>query len=547
MNISQQNSYSYLTLPKAKKLLEINKMLTQSLNLEEVLKNLITAASELVSITDTFMIYLYDELTGNLKLAEAIGVKKEALKKISFSPGESIAGKVFLEKKAILFKSEKEIDYYMSNMSEQNYQFYIEGVYRQKIKSVFSVPIIYKERCFGVLVVDNFDQDGLFSKADLEVIQIIADQSAIALEHSNVYHNLLQKNEMLSEAISIHKKFYQLIIEGEGIARILLLLENLIGSKVIHHEMNMYEQGKNFYPIVRGREILGVLELEKPFKHFNEYEQLIVEHACLTIALELTKDSSLLEQEFQFRNEIFNQLVTSLTDYDINRILQYLKWKESGDVQCLILEGQTNPLWEKDKVKDKQWLVLSIERMLTNICGNHFVVTNGFQLIFVVNEIQESKLEKIVKGIKGIIGENKEVLIGVGRKTSINQIATSYKEAVKSINYAKTTKTSNIIEYAKLGMERFFYDIEPQRIEVYIQDKIGNLLSKEPILFETLLCFINNNKNHKETANELHIHGNTLYYRLKKIEEILQIEIYNEKEWVDIVIATRLYVAHHKK
>ncbi|WP_084078034.1 helix-turn-helix domain-containing protein [Ureibacillus massiliensis] len=53
-------------------------------------------------------------------------------------------------------------------------------------------------------------------------------------------------------------------------------------------------------------------------------------------------------------------------------------------------------------------------------------------------------------------------------------------------------------------------------------------------------------KNHKETAKELHIHGNTLYYRLKKIEEILKIDLNNEKEWVDIVIATQLYVASHK-
>ncbi|MBD8027877.1 GAF domain-containing protein [Ureibacillus sp. Re31] len=64
------------------------------------------------------------------------------------------------------------------------------------------------------MIVDNFNQDGIFSDADLEVIQIIADQSAIALEHSRVYQNLLQKNEMLSNTISIHKQFYQFIIDG---------------------------------------------------------------------------------------------------------------------------------------------------------------------------------------------------------------------------------------------------------------------------------------------------------------------------------------------
>lgn len=546
MNSNKHSNNSYLTLPKAKKLLEINKMLTQSLKLEEVLKNLITAASELVQVTDTFMIYLYDELTGKLKLAEAIGVEIEPLKKIVFSPGESITGKVFLEKKAKLFKSEQEIDFYMSNMSEENYQFYYEGVRRQKIKSAFCVPILYKDSCLGVLVVDNFSQDGIFSNADLEVIQIIADQSAIALEHSRVYHHLLQKNEMLSDTISIHKKFYQLIIDGEGIGQILLLLENLIRSKVVHHETNIYKQDSNYYPIVRSHEILGVLELERPFESFPEFEQLIIEHACSAIALELTKNSALLEQEFHIRHEIFNQLLHDLTNSDLKRILNYLQWNDVSDIQCIIIEGAENPLWDKNKLTDKQWLVLSFETMLKSICGNSFVVTNAFQIIVVLPDVKEYQLSQIIKEIETITGNDKQILIGIGRNISIQQISISYNEALQSINYAKTTKLSNIVEYAKLGMERLFHEIDPQRIEIFIQDKIGKLLKTDLLLVETLLCFITKNKNHKETAKELHIHGNTLYYRLRKIEDILQIDLNNEKEWVDIVIATQLYVASHK-
>lgn len=213
------NHNSYLTLPKAKKLLEINKMLTQSLKLEEVLKNLITAASELVQVTDTFMIYLYDELTGKLRIAEAIGVEIEPLKRIEFAPGESITGKVFLEKKSKLFKSEQEIDFYMSNMSEENYQFYYEGVRRQKIKSAFCVPILYQDSCLGVLIVDNFNQDGIFSDADLEVIQIIADQSAIALEHSRVYQNLLQKMRCYRIRFPFIKSFINSLLMGKALDR----------------------------------------------------------------------------------------------------------------------------------------------------------------------------------------------------------------------------------------------------------------------------------------------------------------------------------------
>lgn len=540
-----QTKTSYLDLHKAKKLLEINKLLTQSLKLEDVLKNLITAASELVSITDTFIIYLYDEKVGKLKFKEGKGVDVESLKKLDLSPGESITGQVFSEKKAILFKTEKEIDESMSTMTPENYHYYLKGVYGRKIKSSFSVPIIYKEHCFGSLIVDNFNHDGLFSSADMEVIQIIADQSAIAIEHSRVYHNLLQKNKMLTDSITIHKKFYQIVIDGYGIESILSFLRELIPSRVVHHETNRYKRNGRYFPIVRGQEILGVLELEKPFYEFDENEQIIIEHASLAMALEITKDSALLEQELHFRNEVFNQLINEIQNIDVTRIMNYLKWDQTNAIQCMIVEGVDDSLWKNNKVKEKQWLVISIEKMLKSICKNSFVVTQTFQLIILLPGVTETVQKKIIEEVEGIIGKQK-IIIGIGRQTPLQQLATSYQEALRSISYAKTYKTSNVIEYSKLGMERLFHEMEQQTLDMYIQDKIGTLLDADTVLLETLLCFIKKNKNHKETAAELHIHGNTLYYRLKKVEEILHLSLNNEKEWVDLMIATQLYVATHK-
>ncbi len=541
----QQIETSYLDLHKAKKLLEINKLLTQSLNLEDVLQNLITAASELVNITDTFIIYLYDEKAGKLKFEEGKGVDVESLKKLALDPGESITGQVFTKKKAILFNSEQEIDESMSTMSPENYHYYLKGVYGRKIKSAFCVPIVYKDHCFGVLIVDNFNHHGLFSMSDMEVIKIIADQSAIAIEHSRVYNNLLKKNQLLTDSISIHKKFYQVIIEGYGIKSIIPLLEDLIQSRVIYHETNLFQRNDRYFPIVRGQEILGVLELEKPFAAFVESEQIIIEHASLAMALEITKDSALLEQELHFRNEVFNQLLNEVQHYDVGRIMQYLKWNQINDIQCLVVESAVDSLWKNNKVKEKQWLVLSIEKMLNNICNKSFVVTHTFQLIILLPGVTDNVLKKIIHEVESILGKQK-ILVGIGRKTSLQQLATSYQEALRSISYAKTYKATNIIEYSKLGMERLFHEMEQHTIDMYIQDKIGKLLDSDASLLETLLCFITKNKNHKETAAELHIHGNTLYYRLKKIEEILQFSLNNEKEWVDLMIATQLYVVKHK-
>src|SRR5699024_2718818 len=100
--------------------LDINKMLTASLQLNEILQNVIIAASELIEVSDVLIIYLYDETSNTLYLAEGKGIDKAALQQIAFAPGESIAGKIFAYKQSKLFASEAEIDYYMKNMTEEN-------------------------------------------------------------------------------------------------------------------------------------------------------------------------------------------------------------------------------------------------------------------------------------------------------------------------------------------------------------------------------------------------------------------------------------------
>ena len=133
---------TYMDIRKAKKLFEINKMLTKSLKIEEILQNVIKAAIELIGVSGVFIIYLYDEKTNTLRFAEGQGVDEDAFRKIAFAPGESISGKVFEERKSKLFTSEEEIDASMNNMSEENYQHYFKGVHERKIKSAFVVPII---------------------------------------------------------------------------------------------------------------------------------------------------------------------------------------------------------------------------------------------------------------------------------------------------------------------------------------------------------------------------------------------------------------------
>ncbi|MCJ7989220.1 helix-turn-helix domain-containing protein [Priestia sp. OVS21] len=49
-------------------------------------------------------------------------------------------------------------------------------------------------------------------------------------------------------------------------------------------------------------------------------------------------------------------------------------------------------------------------------------------------------------------------------------------------------------------------------------------IQKEKELLETLKCYLANDQSLKKTAFDLHIHINTLHYRLKQMKELTDID-----------------------
>lgn len=70
---------------------------------------------------------------------------------------------------------------------------------------------------------------------------------------------------------------------------------------------------------------------------------------------------------------------------------------------------------------------------------------------------------------------------------------------------------------------------------------LGELLIDEnKELLETLIAYYNNNKHIKDTAKNLYVHTNTIHYRLKRIEEILKIDLEDYHQEFQLQICIKL-------
>ena len=67
---------------KVEEILNVHKLLTQSLHVDDVLKTLVKCARDLVEVADTVILYLYDNARWKVKNGreEGVGVDKDHIK-----------------------------------------------------------------------------------------------------------------------------------------------------------------------------------------------------------------------------------------------------------------------------------------------------------------------------------------------------------------------------------------------------------------------------------------------------------------------------------
>lgn len=130
--------------------------------------------------------------------------------------------------------------------------------------------------------------------------------------------------------------------------------------------------------------------------------------------------------------------------------------------------------------------------------------------------------------------------LGVGRRyASPTEIFRSYQEAKVALELGKLIQPRHKTPYfADLGMERLLFSHDWQELQEFYLETFQDL--RDPELMETLETYISHGCDLKATAKALFLHPNSLRYRLKKIEELLERDLEELETRVDLVVALKI-------
>jgi len=286
--------------------------------------------------------------------------------------------------------------------------------------------------------------------------------------------------------------------------------------------------------IRKNNEVLGfiwVLEVEHSIKDKDMEVLIAAAEAAKKLFLQLdvrkyTRGSG--HQEF------FLELLSGFykTEKDIIKRLQSLKINHPSVFAIVVLDFQKE--LDKNLVTHINYLLQTSQKLkiIFHTIDQHRIILLGTPLSgnastsfehFINNFIQQMKKRFDCKQVYGSYGSLYE---------NLQKIEKSYQEAlmVLKIKDSFPDETSDILGYKDLGAFRFLETLaEEQRKEDYENTSLQKLREYDKrynsFLVDTLEVYLNKDSNPNETAKTLHIHVNTLNYRLKRIVEIGEINL----------------------
>ena len=162
-----------------------------------------------------------------------------------------------------------------------------------------------------------------------------------------------------------------------------------------------------------------------------------------------------------------------------------------------------------------------------------------------------NRLDKALHEIKEVIKKKIEgisVSVGIGNSyKDLKMMKQSLNEAELAINSAKCQGLDDTItRYRDIGIYGLLFSIKNKKVlENYYLDVLGPIaendaINKDISSIQLLETYLNENCNITVTAEKLFLHRNTLKYRIKKIEDLLNCDLHNFDDCTKVKIA--LYI-----
>ncbi|QQK08359.1 PucR family transcriptional regulator [Miniphocaeibacter halophilus] len=392
-------------------------------------------------------------------------------------------------------------------------------------------------------------------------------------------------------SIDMYNRFINIGIENLGIEGISTLISNIINSDVLilDKDFRTYvdnDKNKKIIPylksslnllnedgftylaeidldvlikrvIVKKKIIAYIIVLNLVSKDYTNTIDIVLEQATKLLSLEILKLESVSKNIFDLDNIFLTEILEN--NFNSNEQIEVkaesLNWPNLPYTIILLHSKKFNNLFAN---KDNSEIVV-FKKDIYSIINAEFYkndpkikitsLNNDFYIIINSNNFDKKLIEQSINNtinevnnycnIKPlcIIGDSIDKLDKIPNKIHDLELALS-------IYFLKKDKAVFIYEKDTIIEQFFLKNKDNYYLKQFIENTIGNIIdnkSKDSLdLFKTLYEYLKTGCNTLRASKNLYIHRNTLTYRLKKIEKILECDLNSFEDRYKITIAFKI-------
>jgi GAF domain-containing protein len=157
--------------------------------IKDVLQLLVTMTAQMMN-SKICSIMLLDEASGELRIAATQSLSEQYRRKPNLKVGQSISGRAVKDRRPIVV---------LDVSTERDYM-YPDMARKEGLCSLLSVPMMVRDKALGV--INSYTSvPHVFTGEEVKLLQAIANQAAIAIEHTT----LIEKSYEMQEALAVRK------------------------------------------------------------------------------------------------------------------------------------------------------------------------------------------------------------------------------------------------------------------------------------------------------------------------------------------------------
>ena len=295
-------------------------------------------------------------------------------------------------------------------------------------------------------------------------------------------------------------------------------------------------------PLTLRGAVEGYLALVGPVDDVGDFDHQVSDRAASVLAIELAKQSALVEARLRVQGDFLHELLDNPSasadqlafqaqrlGYDLERdhLVFVLRLRAAAETH----NGLTQRHYERFVDTARRRLAqMNLGTLLRERDGAVQVVMPC------PAEVSSRDVEGALAWVDGLRGQLEASLApdqvplaaGIGRSPDTTMTHYSaVREAVRAAEIAASMPGGpTTLHFARLGALRLIFHLaDNPELRAFQRDALGPLeasdVSRRSEFVRTLDAFLRAGGNHMRAARDLHVHRNTLIYRLERIQELL--------------------------